>query len=185
MNTFEAIMSRRTAHVWRDEPVPEAIVNKALEGAHMAPCHRFTWPWNFVRVGENGRKELFDLALVLKGEGKEKTPAFVEKIRRKVLYPAHLVVVLQPRKDNSFEAREDYGAISCALQNMALIVHAEGYASKWSTGGLTSHAETYRILGVDAGTHEIVGFIWVGVPELEDPPVPKRSPLHDHIRWSA
>ena len=133
MDTLEAIMSRRTAHLWTHEPVPEATVLRALEGAHMAPCHRFTWPWRFVRVSEAHREALFTLALELKSKGKEQTPAFVEKIRRKVRNPAHLVVVVQPKKENLLEAREDYAAISCAIQNMALIVHAEGYASKWSS----------------------------------------------------
>lgn len=178
-------MSRRTSHLWRAEPVPEAVIARALEAAHMAPCHRFTWPWRFVRVSDVHREALFELALVLKSKGKEQTPAFIEKMRRKVRNPAHLVVVVQPKKEDAFEAREDYAAIACAIQNMALVVHAEGYASKWSTGGLTTHEESYRLLGVDAPQEEIVGFIWIGVPEITGPPVPKRSALEDHIRWSS
>ena len=185
METFEAIMSRRTSHAWRAEPVPERVVLRALEGAHMAPCHRFTWPWRFVRVTEAHREALFQLALVVKAKGKEASPSFVEKIRTKVRNPAHLVVVVQPKKDDAFEAREDYAAIACAIQNMALVVHAEGYASKWSTGGLTTHDETYRLLGVTPEQEEIVGFIWIGVPVNTDPVAPKRTPIEEHIRWSG
>jgi len=138
-----------------------------------------------VRVSQAHRKALLDLAFEVKSKGKPKSPAFVEKVRRKVLNPAHLVVVLQERKDDAFEAREDYAAIASAVQNMALIVHAEGYASKWSTGSLTTHPETYQLLAIDEAHEEIVGFIWIGVPELASPPTPKRPPLADHIRWSS
>jgi nitroreductase len=138
-----------------------------------------------VRVAEAHRESLFSLALELKSKGREKTPAFMEKIRKKVRNPAELVVVVQPRKDDAFEAKEDYAAIACAIQNMALIVHAEGYASKWSTGGLTTHPETYNMLSIEEAQEEIVGFIWIGVPELENPQVPKRTPLEEHVRWSS
>lgn len=185
MDTFEAIMSRRTSHLWKAEPVPEAVVSRALEGAHRAPCHRFTWPWRFVRVTEDHREALFALALELKSKGREKTPAFMEKIRKKVRNPAELVVVVQPRKEDAFEAREDYAAIACAIQNMALIVHSEGYASKWSTGGLTTHPDTYNMLSIQEPQEEIVGFIWIGVPELKSPQAPKRTPLEEHVRWSS
>lgn len=184
METYEAIMSRRTAHFWKDEPVPEAVVEKALRGAHMAPCHRFTWPWRFIRVSPPHREAIFELALKVKAKGRAMPPTFHDKIRRKVLNPAHLVAVVQPRKEDSFEFREDYAAIASAIQNMALIVHAEGYASKWSTGGLTTHSETYTLLGVDEGSDVIVGFVWIGVPENPEPNVPRRTPIEDHIRWS-
>ena len=78
MDTYEAIMSRRTSHLWKAEPVPEEVIAKALEGAHRAPCHRFTWPWRFVRVSEVHREALFELALELKSKGREKTPAALD-----------------------------------------------------------------------------------------------------------
>lgn len=185
METYDAIMSRRTAHLWKDEPVPEAVVEKALRGAHMAPCHRFTWPWRFVRVSEAHRGPLYELALAVKSKGRKMPETFSDKVRRKVLNPAHLLVVVQGKKDNAFEAKEDYAAIACAIQNIALIVHAEGFASKWSTGGLTTHPETFRLFGVDPLTEDIVGFVWIGVPENTAPAAPERTPLEDHVRWTS
>ena len=184
MDTFQAIMERRTAHFWTEEPVPETVVQRALKGAHMAPCHRYTWPWRFVRVGQHHREAIFELSVKLKAKGGQVTPRLRETITRKVKNPAHLVVVVQERNEDEFTSREDYAAVSCAVQNMALIVHAEGYASKWSTGGLTTHPETYEMLGVNESTEEIVGFIWIGMPENPSPPVPERTPLEEHIRWS-
>ncbi len=185
MNTVDAIMSRRTAHLYLDQPVPEEVVERALEGAHMAPCHRFTWPWRFIRVASAERDALFELAVEVKSKGRKMPQTFTDKIRRKVRNPAHLLVVAQVKKDNAFEAKEDYAAVACAIQNIALVVHAAGYASKWSTGSLTTHPETYRLCGVDPEREDIVGFVWVGVPEVSAPDAPQRTPLEDHIRWTS
>lgn len=182
MDTHEAIRTRRTAHVWKDTEVPESVVERALAAAHMAPCHRFTWPWRFTRVGSEGRDHLFEMALVIKSKGNPQTAAFREKIKKKVRNPAHLIVVSQEHKEDAFEAKEDYAAISCAIQNMALSIHADGFASKWSTGGLTTHPDTYRLLGIQSERESIVGFVWIGAPELEGIPAPKRTNLEEHIR---
>ena len=37
-----------------DCAMTELALLKALEASHMAPCHRFTWPWRFTIVGEKG-----------------------------------------------------------------------------------------------------------------------------------
>lgn len=182
MDLHEALLTRRTAHLWRDEPVPETVVERALAAAHLAPCHRFTWPWHFVRVGAQSRAQLFEIALRLKSGGAEVSDALREKVIRKVRNPAHLIVVTQRPNEDPAVHREDYAAIACAIQNLSLSVHADGFASKWSTGGLTRDPETYSTLGLNAEEEEIVGFVWVGVPENADRPTPRRSPLERHIR---
>ena len=54
-----------------------------------------------------------------------------------------------------------------------LSLHAQGIGTKWSTGGVTKHPDTYALLGVDAEQERIVGFLWAGyaatVPAPEKP----------------
>ncbi len=182
MELQEALVTRRTCHVWLDDPVPEDVVERALKAAHLAPCHRFTWPWRFVRVGPKGREELFGLALRLKSGGEEVSEALLRKVTRKVKNPAHLVAVTQVLAESPEIQREDYAAIACAIQNIALSVHGDGYGSKWGTGGLTKGEETYRILQVDRAKEEIVGFVWIGVPDSPPRQAPRRTPLEEHVR---
>ena len=184
MDTFESIMERRTVHMWAPEVVPEEVVLKALEGAHMAPCHRLTWPWRFIRVGQADRRKLFELGVQLKAKDAPASEELRQKVARKIKNPAHLIAVAQVPNEDPGVAKEDYAAISCAIQNLALIVHSEGYASKWGTGGLTRDQRAYDILGVQTG-EEVVGFIWIGVPERSEIPTPRRPPLGDHVRWSS
>ena len=185
MDARQAILERRTAHLWKspDEggAVPDVVVKRALEAAHSAPCHKFTWPWGFVWAGPETRAEIFDLGVSLKCPNKAPSPRVLEKLTAKMKNPAHLVAVTQTLVEDPFTSREDYAACARASQNMALSIHADGFASKWSSGGLTCHTETYRLLGVSQSTHTLIGFVWIGVPQAT-PAKPDRSPLNTHIR---
>ena len=183
MNIHDAMLTRRTAHLWKDETISEGVVERALEAAHMAPCHRYTWPWRFYRCGPQSRSNIFQLAVELKRKGGPELPdRMQEKMIKKVKNPAELIVVTLIHCEDDFTARENYAAASCAIQNMALSVHGDGYASKWSTGGITSNALTYDILNIDSQKEEIIGFIWMGVPE-KIPSTPERTPLKDHVHF--
>ena len=138
MDTFQSIMERRTVHMWAPRNVPEDVVTKALEGAHMAPCHRLTWPWRFVRVGLSDRERLYELGVQLKAGDAEPSEELRQKVARKLKNPAHLIAAIQVVDPEPSVAKEDYAAIACAIQNMALVIHAEGYASKWGTGADTT-----------------------------------------------
>ena len=183
MLTREAILTRRTVHLWKPEKLPETVVMEALQAAHMAPCHLLTWPWNFIRLGAESRKSIFDLIVDLKRDENGNVSDYKRDLLiRKTLNPGELVVVTLKRCDNDFRARENYAAASCAIQNLALSIHANGYGSKWSTGKVTRDPRSYEILDVDAETHEIIGFIWMGVPEKVPSP-PNRSDLSEHLRF--
>ena len=183
MNIHEALMTRRTAHLWRDEPVPLEVVERALESAQMAPCHRLTWPWRFALAGPETRSSLYDLGVRLKSptDGSEPAPALLAKLDKKLKNPAHLLIVSQPHHDDPFTHHENYAAISGAIQNFCLSVHGDGFATKWSTGGLTTHPETYALAGIDPGSETIVGFVWVGVPARVST-APPRPPLEEVFR---
>lgn len=185
MDTRTALLERRTAHLWKavdaGGAVPDVVVKRAIEAAHHAPCHKFTWPWGFVWAGPETRAEIFDLGISLKCPNKDPSPRLLEKLTAKMKNPAHMVAVTQTIVEDPFTSKEDYAACACAIQNMALSIHADGFASKWSTGGITTHPQAYSLLGVNPETHSIIGFIWIGVPQ-QTPPKPERSSLSGHIR---
>jgi hypothetical protein len=62
-----------------------------------------------------------------------------------------------------------------------LSVHADGFASKWSTGGATRDPESLEVLCIDPERERVVGWIWVGRAEVV-PRGPQRPELHAHIR---
>lgn len=182
MNTHDALRTRRTAHLWSDAPVPEAVIQRGLEAAHMAPCHRLTWPWRFTLPGPEARATLFDLGVHLKAARAQASidEAYRAKFIEKLKNPA-LIVVSQEIVDDPMRFEEDYAACACAIQNLCLSVHADGFHSKWSTGGLTRHEHTYAALDIDPNQERIIGFVWIGVPS-KIPNAPKRPELTPYVR---
>ncbi len=166
MDLEHAIFTRRTVHKYLPDAVAQDDLDKMMMAGHMAPCHKLTWPWRFIQVGPETREKIVPVAIACKTVNRECTPELEDSIRRKILGSGALIVVSQVRCDNDFRSKEDYAAVSCAIQNMMLAAHGLGLGTKWSTGGVTTHEDTYKVLEVDAALEEIVGFVWVGTPAM-------------------
>ena len=168
------IKSRRTIHRYLEREVPSKIVELALEAAHYAPNHKGTWPWRFNVIGPETKAAIDDAALQMKESNGPLEGAPLEAFKMKRTNP-HLIVVSQRRSTDPIEAKEDYAAVACAIQNMCLTFAAHGVGSKWSTGSLTRSPRAYQFIGVDDRIEEIVGFIWYGY--AADVPSPERPEL--------
>ena len=182
MHIQEAIHSRRTAHLWQDARVPEEIILKGLEAAQMAPCHRLTWPWRFTLPGPVARDALYEIGVELKAA--KKGGAVNDELRQRMIakmqHPS-LIVVSQLSCDDPMQSQEDYAACASAIQNLSLSLFADGYHSKWSTGGIIRDARTYQLLEISPTEEDIIGFIWAGVPVREGA-TPQRPELSAQVR---
>jgi nitroreductase len=185
MNVQELILTRRTIHDYQPGPIPEGAVERAATAAMAAPNHRMTEPWRFVRVGPEARRTLVDISAELKGGASALGGPALEKLRAKMLNPAELLVVCRVQHGDPDIAREDYAAIACAVQNAMLSFWAEGVGSKWSTGAVTTDERTYKALGIDPQTEEIVGFLWAGQALRIDLPKPRRRRTLEEVLRSV
>lgn len=181
MNVQEVLLTRRTIHTYQPgAPLPDGALEAALEAAHHAPNHRLTVPWRFTLPGPVTRAALAELGLALKQT--KRPDCDVAKIKRKLLDPAACVVVSQVLQSDPAIREEDYASVACAIQNLMLSLHARGVGTKWTTGKVTAHPDTYGIVGIDPTQERIVGWVWAGVAE-QDPPTPdRRVALTDVIR---
>jgi nitroreductase len=185
MDARQAILDRKTVHRYSTEPVPEGCIERALEAAITAPNHKLTYPWRFIRVGQEARQRLTEL--YVEGKRQKKgglTDDQEEAYRQKVANPPELVVPVQELDEDDFRRKEDYATMACAIQNFMVSLRGEGVFSKWTTGSVTRHQETYELLGVDPDAQEIVGFLWVGYPaeESRGDESPPRRPLDEVVR---
>ena len=181
---LDAILTRRTVHHYDpDRAVDPQVLQHALQAARLAPNHKLTNPWRFAHPGPQTRQRITDIGLALKCDDDTPAPRR-ERVRRKLADPPELLVVSQPRAGDAFRAREDYAAVACAIQNLMLALWAQGVGSKWSTGDLTRHPDTYRALDIDPEREDIVAFVWIGHPRPEDEPLPTppRQPLDQVYR---
>ncbi|MEE2680838.1 MAG: nitroreductase [Planctomycetota bacterium] len=180
MHTHDALLNRRTIHRYTNQSVSDEVLERALHAAHHAPCHRLTFPWRFILVGSQARDALATLGVNLKRARTGLSEEAANSARAKLLAPDRLIVVCQVACEDPFQAREDYAACSCAIQNLTLSLAADGVGSKWSSGAITRHPDTYRVCEVDPTGFEIIGFVWAGYPQ--EVPSVKRPPLESVVK---
>ncbi|MEM2092225.1 MAG: nitroreductase family protein, partial [Candidatus Bathyarchaeia archaeon] len=61
MEVFKVICERRSIRKYRDEPIPEEILERILEAGRLAPSAANRQPWSFIVVKDKGVKsELVD-----------------------------------------------------------------------------------------------------------------------------
>ncbi len=175
----DLITSRRTIHMYKDQAIAQEVIEEAVFAAHQAPNHKLTWPWRFTLIGPETKAQINELAMKMKATNGPLEGAQLELFNQKRVYP-QLMVVSQTVSADPRQSKEDYAAVSCAIQNFSLALAAHGIGSKWSTGSMTRHQLAYELSEIDQSTEEIVGFIWFGYPAKV--PSPKRPDLSEVFR---
>ncbi len=181
INVYQALHGRRMAWKFKDQPVDRDAMERMLATAVWAPNHRLTEPWRIFVLDKNSeaRKKAADLAydFALERSGNERR---AEGTRSAVADPPMLMFVYYTPGPNEEATKENYGAVCCAVQNMALAGVAEGLAVTWETGGATRHPE----LGPTLGAEEdwlMAGMLSVGIPD--ETPDSRRTPVSNFVRW--
>ena len=175
MDIKEFILDRRTIHNYNEKKVDEAIIQDALECFLHAPNHKHTKPWKVLITTRPQREKLIELKIKLKLEKKALSDIEIKAIQQKMSRPSHLLVILQKNCESAFQSKEDYAAISCAILNLQLYLWSKDIGSKWSSGKVTFHKETYNLLGIDPSEYSIVGFNWAGYYDRKPPKPPKQN----------
>ncbi len=159
-DTLALIRSRRTIHLFDERPVDSDLIDAALEAAVQAPNHRRTRPWRFYVLGPESRVALVarNTEMVRSGKGEE---AAANKQAAWSRIPA-MIVVTSLRSDDAMREREDYGAVSAAIQNLSLYLHSAGVGVKWSTGGITRDGQALDLLGIDPAREYVAGLLMIG-----------------------
>lgn len=170
----EVLRGRRTINLYLQTPVPDALVEEAIEVATWAPNHHVTQPWRFYRLGKNTVAECLnlvrDIVTTKKGDpkaGEHKAASWSEK-------PGWLLVTCA-RSGDELRQREDYAACCAATQNFMLYLWKAGVGSKWTTGDITRDPRFFDIVGVDPEKETVVALLWYGHPKLT-PTQSRRSP---------
>ena len=168
----EVLRGRRTVDQFLQTPVPDELVQEAIEVATWAPNHFVTEPWRFILPGRETVGRIIDLCA--KMVAAEKGDAMAAHKRRTWGEKPGWLIVTCPRSDDPLREREDYAACSTAVQNFMLYLWKAGVGSKWTTGPITREARFFDIIGVDPDEASVVGMIWFGYPKIT--PAQSRRP---------
>lgn len=183
VNVYQALYRRRMAWRFKDQKVDRAAVDRMLETAVWAPNHRMTEPWRFFVLDKDSqaRKKAADLAyeFALERSGNERR---AEGTRQAVADPPMLMYVYYTPGPNEEATKENYAAVCCAVQNMALAGVAEGLAVTWETGGATRHPKLGETLGAEEDWL-MAGMLSLGVSDEEADP--RRTPVSNFVHWLA
>ena len=185
MELMEGLLTRRTIHLFRADPVPDSVIEKMLEAAVQAPNHHMTQPWRFVVLqGESLRALAQARYRAAWQKAVDQQREFAERLasraRQDYLAVSAVIAVVQLLEGNASRQEEDYAAVSCAAYAMMLAAWNFGVGTHWATGGLTRSAEARELCQV-TGQERLAAFIRLGYPQSV-PQVP-RVPAAQRTLW--
>ena len=115
MNTFEAILTRRSIRKYTDKSIDEKTQKKLLQAAMQAPSARDTQAWQFVVI--NDRQTLQDIS---------NFHPYADMLK-------HAPLAIAVCGDFQLEENVDYLALNCAAvtENILLAAHSFGLGAVW------------------------------------------------------
>ncbi|MHB1360534.1 MAG: 5,6-dimethylbenzimidazole synthase [Rhodocyclaceae bacterium] len=137
-----AIRERRDMRHFLPDPLPDGLLERLVEAAHLAPSVGYMQPWRFIRITERAlrhhihalvEEERRATAAALPSRNEEFLQVKIEGIRE---CAELLVVALMPERERHLIGRRtlpemDIASVGCAIQNMWLVARAEGVGIGW------------------------------------------------------
>lgn len=180
MDIMNAIKTRRSIGRVKPDPVEQEKIEKILEAGTMAPNHFHTEPWRFFVMTGEGRKVLARglaeaAADKQQGLSKDERAALYNQQETKAFRAPVVITVAADVTENDKALRtEELAACHAAVQNMLLTAHSLGLAAIWRTGAPAYHPAMKQAFGLQ-DKDEIVGFVYMGYSDMEDPVKPRAS----------
>jgi len=136
------IRERRDMRHFLPDALPEGLLERLVEAAHLAPSVGFMQPWRFLHITDQDlRRRIHALVEEERLITAEKLPSRNEEFRQVkiegILDCAEvLVVALMPERERHIVGRRqlpemDVASVGCAIQNMWLLARAEGIGLGW------------------------------------------------------
>jgi 5,6-dimethylbenzimidazole synthase len=186
---YRVMRSRRDVRQFRPDPVPEEVLRRILEMAHLAPSVGFMQPWNFLLLYS---LEIRRQVKALFEEANARELGKIEDPGRKDLYPRlklegilesplNLVVTCDGRRDAPFVLgrapmpHTDLFSTCLAVQNLWLAARAEGVGVGWVS--ILDQQAVERLLRLPAGV-QLVAYLCVGYPTEFRP-----RPMLEEVGW--
>lgn len=188
MTVYDAILTRRSIKDFKPDAVPAELLEKVLAAGLWAQNHRMTQPWRFTILGPETHRKLVEQYAQMQADSlaahstPEQRQLAYDKGLKKLAAKPYMVAVSSIIAPDADVRREDYGAISCAIQNIQLAAWGEGLGMQWSTGKFTTQPSTYELLKIDPVLQEIVGILFFGFPAQVPAANPRKS-LHEVSQW--
>ena len=203
---YKVMRQRRDIRRFLPNPVPDPILRRILEMAHLAPSVGFMQPWNFIVITA---AEVRQQVKAIFEEVNAREQARIENSERKELYarltlegileaPLNLAVTCDTRRDQPVVLgrapmpQTDLFSTCLAIQNLWLAARAEGFGVGWVS--ILDRPTIEKLLGLPEGV-QLVAYLCVGYPVefrlkpmLEEVGWKNRQPIGELVfqdRWGT
>ena len=194
MNLADAVAARRSVRAFTGDPVPRALVERAITLAVQAPAPHHSAPWRFVLLEDAVDKERFSLAmgdlwredLAADGHPQEKIDAIVGRSHA-MLTSTPLLVVCCADTARAHDYPDDRRrraewslfahTVGAALQTFMLALAEEGIASCWISAPVFCGEVVKQTLGLspEVEPHALV-LVGYASPDYEPRARPEVDP---------
>ena len=191
------IAERRTSNpAWFDGIEPDhAAVRHAIDVARKAPNHHRTEPARFYLLNKYRIKEVGHLfGEVVAGDSPDEflSSRAAKKTTEWGSSPGLIVVTCYTDHSSALVANkpavieEDYATCACICQNLLLLLHNLGIATKWSTGPVWGHPRFREVVGLPHAPPDerVVALLFYGHTD-QTAPARTFAPLNDHLQDHA
>ena len=158
--TIEVLKNRRSIRTYKQESIPQGMIEEMVDCARLAPTAMNDQPWDFIVVT---KRELLEQIPPMLGHAE-----FIAKAAFAVLV---------------FAQETNYAVEDCcaATENLLIAAAAHGLGSCWVAGNKQAYGPVVaRAFGAPAG-RQLVAIVSFGYP-AEDPQVDKK-PLSSVLHW--
>jgi nitroreductase len=190
LNTLEAIAGRRSIRRFKDDPIPDEVLQAILTAATQAPSGKNRQPWRFVVVSGEKRAEMVRVMRggIAKAKAQGEDPGSSEWTAGVMAQAPVTIFVFNPQGmrpwlahsiDQMFQAVVNIQSIGAAIQNMLLAAQDLGLGSLWICDVFYAYDELCKWLGEEG---QMVAAVALGYPDESPGPRP-RKPVGEVTRW--
>ena len=184
---YRVVALRRDMRHFLPDPLDEALVERLLAAAHLAPSVGFMQPWRFIRVRSPDIRQ--QIHTLVDAERRQTANALGERedefMRLKVegireCAEVLVVALTHDRERHIFGRRTmpemDLASVACAIQNLWLVARAEGVGMGWVS--LFDPEQLAQLLKLPAGSRPIAVLCLGHVPEFY------KKPMLEETHWA-
>ncbi|MBA1277770.1 nitroreductase family protein [Stutzerimonas stutzeri] len=186
MDALDLLLNRVSVTRLVDPAPTDAQLDLLFRAALRAPDHGQLRPWRFLTIQGEARERLGEL--YAEALGLRQPDAADEALRkaRKMPLRAPMVVVVVARilPHPKVPDTEQVLAVGCAAHGMLLAAHAQGLGAVWRTGEFSYDRHVSRELGL-AADEQVLGFIYLGMPDGSTRTPPELDPRDFVSQWSG
>lgn len=183
MEPLDILVSRQSCGKLT-EPAPEGqALDNILAAGLRAPDHAGLSPWRFMLYQGDARAKLGEIyALAARRENPDCDPSVLDRAHQlPQRAPIVIVAIASPTYHAKVPEVEQIMSAGCAVMAMQQAAQAQGFNGMWRTGTY-AYSDTVKCeLGLKE-SESIVGFLYLGTPEVKLPQKPARK-IADYVEY--